>query len=68
MSQSAWLIAPGQPETLADALEQLWRQPELRLRLGESGRLRCLERFSQQRQARDWVQFFRRWLPTIAEK
>ena len=68
VGQSAWLIPPAEPQALADALEQLWRQPELRLRLGQSGRLRCLERFSQRRQALEWVEFFRRWPATTAEK
>lgn len=61
VGQCAWLIPPRQPEALADALEQLWRQPERRLQMGLSGRQRCLERFSQERQALDWIRFFGRW-------
>ncbi|MBJ7330562.1 MAG: glycosyltransferase family 4 protein [Solirubrobacteraceae bacterium] len=39
------LVAPGQVETLADALERLAADPELRARLGRGGRARVQEEF-----------------------
>lgn len=40
------LVSPKDPKTLADAIEQLAKNPELRRRLGEEGRKRIKEDFS----------------------
>src|SRR5882757_1903952 len=43
--QTGMLAPPGDPTTLAHALEQLLRDPELRLRFGHSGRARIEQDF-----------------------
>jgi glycosyltransferase involved in cell wall biosynthesis len=40
------LVAPGDPAALADAIEKLMRDPELRRRMGEAGARRMREYFS----------------------
>ena len=46
------LVAPGRPDLVADALERLARDPELRARLGRAGRERVVEAFDIRREAR----------------
>jgi glycosyltransferase involved in cell wall biosynthesis len=43
------LVAPGDVEAMADALERLARDPALRERMGASGRERVRERYSVER-------------------
>jgi glycosyltransferase involved in cell wall biosynthesis len=43
--QTGMLAPPGDPTTLAHALEQLLRDPELRLRFGDAGRARIEQHF-----------------------
>jgi glycosyltransferase involved in cell wall biosynthesis len=40
------LVAPGDPAALADAIETLMRDPELRRRMGDAARARIREHFS----------------------
>jgi len=43
------LASPAEPEAFAAALIELLENPELAYRLGEAGRLRCLQEFSEQK-------------------
>ena len=47
------LVAPLQPETLADALITLWRNEGLRMDMGRKGRIRALAEFSAERYLRE---------------
>jgi glycosyltransferase involved in cell wall biosynthesis len=53
------LVPPGEAGALADALRMLADAPGLRARLGEQGRARVLERFTNDRVARDTATFYR---------
>jgi glycosyltransferase involved in cell wall biosynthesis len=46
------LVPPGDPPALADAIERLIGQPDLRRRLGAAGRAAAVERFGAIRQSR----------------
>ena len=46
------LVPPGDPQRLADALEQIIARPELRRRLGTAGRTAAAERFDAVTQSR----------------
>lgn len=50
--ENGLLVPEGDPAALADALEQLIRQPELRRRLGRAARRTASERFDAVRQSR----------------
>lgn len=50
---NGYLTRPGDPEHLATALEQLLADPAGRRRMGEAGRARVREQFSQERLLRD---------------
>jgi glycosyltransferase involved in cell wall biosynthesis len=41
------LVPPGEPEALADEIEALWRNPEMRRKMGEQGRELVLARFTE---------------------
>ncbi len=43
------LVPPGDATALADALEQLWRSPLLRIRLGDSARAKILQHHTWER-------------------
>jgi len=47
--ESGWIIPEHDPAAVADAVERLWKDPGLRLRLGESGYRRVVERFALER-------------------
>jgi colanic acid/amylovoran biosynthesis glycosyltransferase len=46
------------PELLADALERLWRSPDLREEMGAAGRERVLERFRLEHQVDDFLSLY----------
>jgi colanic acid/amylovoran biosynthesis glycosyltransferase len=53
------LITPVRDaEALAEALEWLWRYPDMRLRMGQAGRRRVLRDFSLQDQTAQFVELF----------
>jgi len=43
------LVPPARPEALADEIEALWRNPELRRKMGEQGRELVLSRFTEEK-------------------
>ena len=53
------LVAPGNEAELAEALERLLDDPELRVRLGRSARQRVLEEYDLHRNAQQLAQVFR---------
>ncbi len=46
---TGFLVPPGRPEALADQIETLWRNPELRRKMGEQGRELVLARFTEEK-------------------
>ncbi|MFT5463612.1 MAG: glycosyltransferase involved in cell wall biosynthesis [Planctomycetota bacterium] len=46
--ENGYLVPPSNPEAIAEALGKLLRDPELRRRMGERGRRRVIERFSEE--------------------
>jgi glycosyltransferase involved in cell wall biosynthesis len=52
------LVAPRDAEALARALERLWRDPELRARMGEAGRETATSRFELDRQLREFLALY----------
>lgn len=55
---SGYLIAPGDPRSLADRLLELLRSPELRARMGAAGRAFVRANFSFARQSEEYVELF----------
>jgi glycosyltransferase involved in cell wall biosynthesis len=54
------LVPPGQPNSLATALETLILDPDLRGRMGKAGRKRILEHFTQKRINQLTIEVYRR--------
>jgi glycosyltransferase involved in cell wall biosynthesis len=54
-----FVVAPRDPEKLAAALARLWRDPELRRRMGEAGRTRVQGGFTLERQLQDFLEMYR---------
>jgi colanic acid/amylovoran biosynthesis glycosyltransferase len=52
------LVAPRDPKATAAALMRLWRDPDLRARLGAAGRARVLEEFTLERQDVLWTDLY----------
>jgi len=64
--QDGFLVEPGAVDDLADRLARLATDPELRRRMGESGRARVLERYSVHRLLDDVDRFYRELLEAKA--
>lgn len=47
--ENGLIVPPNNPQALAEAIERLLRDPQLRLKLGQAGRARVLERFTDDR-------------------
>jgi glycosyltransferase involved in cell wall biosynthesis len=65
------LVDPGDPRSLADALENLLRDTALAARLGAEARRRALERYGLARMAEDYaamVEQVLRGAPSIAAR
>lgn len=60
--RTGWLIAPGEPQALAQALAELAGSPALRAGLGEAARRRIVERFSLQAMARATLELYQKAL------
>ncbi len=56
------LVPPGDPGALAEAIERLLRDPDLRMGLGRAARARALERFDERRVADAVVAWYRELL------
>ncbi|RMG38378.1 MAG: glycosyltransferase family 1 protein [Planctomycetota bacterium] len=56
--ESGWLIPPGDPDALADAVVHLWHHPELRDELGEAALRRVRSLFNADRSARAHREFW----------
>jgi len=48
-------VEPGDAEALAQALADLYKEPALRARLGENGRVFILKHYSRERKAREYL-------------
>ncbi len=57
-----FVCPPRDPAALAGALGQLWRDPELALRLGEAGRRRILADFTLEAETGAYLELYRRVL------
>jgi glycosyltransferase involved in cell wall biosynthesis len=60
--ETGFLVAPGDPDALADRLSRLIADPELRRRMGDAGRLRVRERFDLPAMQRAHVELYERLL------
>ena len=62
-----WLVAPGDVEQAAEALANLIDQPELRQRLGRSGRARVMEKYDLDQNVGYLEEIFQRRLASAQE-
>jgi glycosyltransferase involved in cell wall biosynthesis len=62
------LVSPGNPSALAAALEQLLRNPELRLRHGRDGRARIEQHFQIENTVAPLVELFQNTLATSCSR
>ncbi|MBN1593629.1 MAG: glycosyltransferase family 4 protein [Candidatus Coatesbacteria bacterium] len=53
------IVPPADAAALATAIGRLLRDPELRARMGEAGREKVIERFTEERLARDTLEVYR---------
>jgi glycosyltransferase involved in cell wall biosynthesis len=60
--ENGLLVPPRDPYGLANAIERLIKDPELRLRMGRSGRQRVLDEFSEQHVIDQTLELYRRLL------
>jgi glycosyltransferase involved in cell wall biosynthesis len=63
--ETGHLVPPGEPRALAEALERLVADPDLRRRLGESGRARALRLFDVPRYRAAHLDLYRRELARL---
>lgn len=61
--ESGLWVEPGKPEAIADAINLLYRDSELRLRLGAAGKQRLAEHFSSESFVNKTIAFYRELLP-----
>jgi glycosyltransferase involved in cell wall biosynthesis len=52
------LVPPKQPEELAQAILRLYRDPKLRIRLGENARKTVLERYTAEKVVNQYIETF----------
>jgi glycosyltransferase involved in cell wall biosynthesis len=62
--EDGFLVEPGETGELADRIERLAREPELRERMGAAGRSRVVERYSVARLVDDVDRLYRELLAT----
>jgi glycosyltransferase involved in cell wall biosynthesis len=53
-----FLVPPRDAEAIATALAKLWREPELRARMGAAGRARVEAEFTVERETREWLDLY----------
>lgn len=56
--QDGILVSPFNPSAYVSTCEMLWKNPELRRRLGESARQRVKQKFSVDRESEAWVKLY----------
>ncbi len=61
-TEDGFLVEPGAPDALADRLERLAREPELRAQMGERGRSRVIDRYAVSRLVDDIDNLYRELL------
>lgn len=66
--ETGFLVAPGDVTALADHLQRLAREPDLRRRMGSAGRAWVLPRFSVERLVSDVDRLYRRLLERAPER
>lgn len=66
--ETGFLYPPGRTDELADRLEALVVDPALRRRLGLAGRCRALERFSEDRCTREWLELLEACIDAAAAR
>jgi len=66
--ETGFLVPPGNPDALALALDRLLTDPALRRRMGEAGRRRALERFTEERMLTGTAAVYERALSGRAPK
>jgi glycosyltransferase involved in cell wall biosynthesis len=57
--ETGLFVTPGSESELASAMMKLYRDPDLRRRLGASARAAAVERFDSRQGMRAWTQFYR---------
>ena len=63
--ETALLVTPGSEGELAEAMIKLYRDPDLRRRLGAAARAAAVDRFDSRQGMRLWSQFYRRLAETL---
>jgi L-malate glycosyltransferase len=63
---TGYLVPPADPAALQDRLEKLCADPELRIKMGEAGRQRIIERFTADRMVRRFESLYETLLKRIA--
>jgi colanic acid/amylovoran biosynthesis glycosyltransferase len=58
-AEAGLVVPPRDPEAIAAALEALWRDPELRERMGRAGRARVESRFALRDQVESFLALYR---------
>ncbi len=61
---SGWLVPPSDPHALADGIRLMWKNPELRQRIGDAGRRRIVDKFNWRRAAEQTLAVYEEVVPS----